>query len=283
MKILVLGASGVIGSAIYEHLSIPYEVYGTYNKNKPTNIGVEHLCEYDVADLAALDNMLRDIKPDLIISSLTGDFLQQLKAHTRITEYLGRSLGRAIFLSSANVFDGSPNVAHTERETPYPISQYGKYKYTCEQLLESCLGDRCLIVRLPRTLSKEGALKEIQQLEDGHPVISNLIKSYNSADNAAKAIRFCIEANKHGVIHLTSTDSISDVNHMRLLLSHFNKNAQYRTERFTLKSYCAALGCDDTNLIRCADIDELNLSLKSVDIDLPKSVSLSCKAVIDSL
>ena len=34
MKIFIIGASGLLGKALYRELSTKYEVYGTYNKKK---------------------------------------------------------------------------------------------------------------------------------------------------------------------------------------------------------------------------------------------------------
>lgn len=282
MKIIILGASGTIGNAIYQCLSTQYKVYGTYNKNKPDNIKEKFLLKYDIADDTCLDTMLNNIKPDLIISSLTGNFEHQFSAHEHIAKYLKKTSGHCIFISTANVFDGSPDGSHTELDTPYPISQYGKYKYACEQLLQGCLREKCLIVRLPRTLSAKDALIEIQQVENGQPVFTNFYLSYNTANNVAKTIRFCIEVNKCGIVHLTSTDIISSNEFVKSLLLHYKKNINYTVDSFTIDSYCGVLGCDDPALIRYGNDSNFYLALGSVDSDL-KKYSLSCKNVISSL
>ena len=219
----------------------------------------------------------------MVISSLTGSFEHQLNAHRRIAEYVKESSGRCIFLSTANVFDGSPDASHTELDIPYPISQYGKYKYACEQLLQSYLGDQLLIVRLPRTLSSKSALKGLQQVENGQPVYANLYMSYNATGYVTKAVQFCIEAHKCGIAHLTSVDGMFDHEYTKLLLSHYHKNLPYTIDSFTVESYCNALGCDDPALIRCSNDGNFYLSLKSVDSDLLAKFSLSCENVIASL
>lgn len=283
MKILILGASGTIGNAIYQCLSNQYDVYGTYNKNKPDNIDNKYLHKYDITDYIVLDYILNKVKPNLIISSLTGNFERQLKAHKRIAEQLKKSSGSCIFLSTSNVFDGSPNASHTELDIPYPISPYGKYKYSCEQLLQINLKNKCLIVRLPRTLSPETALNEIQYVQKGQPVYANLYKSFNTANNVAKTLKFCIETNKYGIIHLTSSNNISDHGFMELLLSHYKKNIPLTVNSFTIESYCNALGCDNPALIRCGNDGNFYLSLKSIDSDLSASFNVTCESVIASL
>ena len=283
VKILILGASGTVGSALYKCLSDQYDVYGTYNKNKPDDACTWNVYKYDIADFLVLESILNDVKPDLIISSLTGNFEHQLNVHRHIAEYLKESLGRCIFLSTANVFDGSPDSSHTEADTPYPISQYGKYKYSCEQLLLDYLDNRLLIVRLPRTLSSKDAIIEVQQVENGQPVYANLYKSYNTAVNVAKAIQFCIEANRYGIVHLTSNDIISASEFMELLLSHYEKNLTYAKDFFTTESYCHALGCDDPALVRNSDDGNFYLTLSSINTDLVTNFGISCKSIIHSL
>jgi len=207
-KILILGGSGSIGSAIYNCLSNHHDVYGTYNENKPDNIDDSRFKKFSINNLTGLDSILYEIKPDLIISSLTGNFDQQLIVHKRIASFLNETNGRCVFISTANVFDGSPNDSKTEDDTPYPISAYGKFKYSCEKLLQNELKEKCLIVRLPRTLTHKDIENEVKQIEKNGSVFNNLYTSYNTAKNVVNAIKFCIEENKSGVLHLSSNDSM---------------------------------------------------------------------------
>ncbi len=283
MKILVLGASGTIGNAVYQRLSGKHDVCGTYNKRRPANIEEKHLYKYDCADCVALDNILNNVNPDLVISSLTGNFEHQLVAHKHIAEYLKKSSGRCIFLSSANVFDGTPDTAHVESDIPYPISQYGKFKYSCEQLIQSHLENQSLIIRLPRTLSSEDALNEVQQIENGQPIFANLYMSYNTVSNVAKAILPCIETNIYGILHLTSDDFISVDEYMKMLFLKYNKNPSYTASLLTAESYCSLLGCNDPALLRYNKDGNFYLTLKSINTDLFSNFSLSCENVVVSL
>ena len=283
MKILIFGASGKIGNAVFQHLSNQYDVYGTYCKNKPNNIDDNKLRKYDIADYNHLYNMLNNDKPDLIISSLTGDFDNQLKTHECIAKYLYETSGRCIFISSANVFDGSPIISHNESETPYSISQYGKYKYSCEQMLLKSLERNCLIIRLPRTLSCEDIKKELQQIKNGKQVFSNLFMSYTSVNNVTNAVMYCININKSGIVHLSSNDFVSNDKFVKLLLSHTNEDISYVSATLTIEHYCNLLGCDNPALLH-KNIDGIfNLSLNSVDIEISSKFDISCDTVISSL
>jgi len=230
-----------------------------------------------------LEHILAKTGPDLVISSLTGGFSHQINAHKRIAEYLAESGGRCIFLSTANVFDGSPDSSHTEADAPYPASEYGKFKYSCEKLLQSRLGNHCLIVRLPKILSPEAADNEIRWVKNGGIVHSNLYMSYNSAENAAKAIRFCIETEKSGVVHLTSPDFMAYDEFINALLLKREQEFSYNKDLLTVAKYCGILDCDDPSLIRCGGDGNFYLSLKSIDTDTAGKFSLSCKDVVSMI
>jgi len=283
MKILILGASGSIGGFIYNRLSGQYDVYGTYNENKPCDADDNRFMEYSIADLKCLDNILSKIKPNLIISSLAGDFKQQLTVHSRIAEFLKETAGRCIFISTANVFDGSPDGSKTERDAPYPISEYGKFKYSCEQLLQKELMNKCLVVRLPRTFIIENIDNEIKQVEKNGIVFNNLYMSYNTAENVVNAIEFCIESNKFGILHLSSNDSMLQTDFIELLLSNRGRNISYTKEVLTVEKYCGIFKCEDTSLLRYSDNGYFNLSIKSNDEDITTHFDISCKDIISGL
>jgi len=283
MRVLILGSSGTIGTAIHTQLSERYEVYGTYNKNKPDNISSKYLFNYGLGEEGALKNILDSVAPHIVVSSLTGDFEKQLSEHRHLAEYLKDNGGRLIFLSTANVFDGFPDRHHSEEDIPYPISDYGKFKYACEQLLESVLKDNLLIVRLCKIYSAKSARLEIERLRKGQSIFSNLYMSYNTADNVAKAISYFVGTNNCGTIHLTSTDCVTTEQFAKMLLEKYNTDAPYISEALTPHSYCDLLDCNNPDLLKIRDDGNFNLSLKSLYPELTQKFGLSCYDVVNLL
>ena len=279
MKILIMGASGTIGSAIYERLAKQYEVYGTYNKHQPLHMRKESIYQYDIANRERLNQILKEVRPDWVVSSLTGNHEHQLAAHECIADYLQESKGRCIFLSTANVFDGEVAGAHIESDTPYPISAYGRFKYSCEQMLQIRLGNRLLIARLPRTLSSEDAMNEIQASQKGEPVFSNLYISYNTATHVASAICSCIETERHGIWHLTSDDCISMAEWTKQIFRKKNICFDYTTDDLTVESYCRLLGCEQPDVLRHGNDQIFCLALKSMH----KEYRITCEEVLAAL
>ncbi|MCL2839459.1 MAG: sugar nucleotide-binding protein [Defluviitaleaceae bacterium] len=265
-RILILGASGTIGHAIFKCASSKYECWGTYNKNKPLDLDSKRIIQWDIKDVILLKQILADVSPDIIISSLTGDFEMQLSAHQCIADYIQTMDTRMIFISTANVFDGAIDKPHTELDTPYPVSAYGKFKLACEKLLQSALGERCLIIRIPKIMTPSVA----DNLIFGKPVYRNLYISFNTPQNVAEAIIQCIHIGKHGVIHLSSNDFIS----VDMACTHMGKNG-YVSEDLTLSSYATMMNCEITALQVSID-GNFYLVLQSTD-DMSKNFAISCE------
>jgi len=282
MKILIFGASGTVGNPLFNTLAEKYEVYGTFNKNRPANATDGRWYKYDMTTATPISVLLETVKPDLIISSLTGDFEQQLAAHKEMAAYL-QTHGQMIFISTANVFDGDVKGRHSESSVPYPISSYGKFKQTCENLLQTTLGNRCLIIRLPKIMDKATAEKWLTQAETGNPPIyENLYLSFNTAKNVADTISYCVDIGKTGLLHLTSNDDISIDECMQLLLTQKNKTAAYIPQRLTTESYCNLLGCKDTSLLRHNGDDNFRLSMVRTDAAVAQ-FNITCRETLGHL
>jgi dTDP-4-dehydrorhamnose reductase len=64
-KILIIGASGLLGSALYHVLTKKYAVIGTYFSNSDQTSAREFL---DVSDEASITLLLMRLKPDFVIN-----------------------------------------------------------------------------------------------------------------------------------------------------------------------------------------------------------------------
>ena len=290
MKILILGVSGTVGKPLYISLSEEYDVHGTFCKNLPSDISSEHLHKFDIADSIGLVTLMETINPDLVVSSLTGNFEQQLSVHQTLENYLRKNTsGRMIFISTANVFDGDVRGQHSEKTAPHPISSYGKFKQNCEEFLQDKLGDRCLVIRLPKILDKTATQDWYEHAKTGiakpghNPVIhENLYFSLNTAENVANAIRYCVGVEKSGVLHLTSCDFMSIDDCMKFILAQKNDVSGYTSQTLTIESYCNALGSNDLTILRHNSDNKFCLSLVCDDADISARFRLTCEDVIRS-
>jgi len=244
-KILVLGASGFIGKTICEALSPEHEVYGTYcsNKVKPEGTMVVKL---DISNDDQILNILETIEPDVVISSLRGDFTHQMEMHRYLAKYLKENGSRLFYLSSANVYDAVTDKAHVESDDVKSDSDYGKFKIKCEDMLRETMGPLVTILRLPMVFGKESKrIKDIKEgLKHGGPLVAyrDFYLNIHSDALLAQQIAYLIEINAEGTIHLGSHDVIGYEEGMALLkkqLGHENIKLQY--ERIQDQPYYLAL------------------------------------------
>ena len=278
MKILIFGASGTVGSAVYRVLSAVdgYEVHGTFNKNKPSDFNEITWHKWDIADIPGLNEMLASVKPGLVISSLTGDFLQQSAAHRVMVDYLKTAGGRMIFVSTANVFDGDVGGNHTEAALPYPISQYGDFKKSCEEMILWGLGANSLVVRLPKIISADIVERVVQHVEKGNGFYTNLYFNFNTPENVADALKHCLETKKSGILHLVSRDYMSDDEMAKLTLAKAGLDMTYPALQFSADSFCTTLGCNDVSKLRQSSDGGFYLTMTCTDEGIVSQYGISC-------
>lgn len=282
MNCLVLGASGLIGSAICRELSGTGQVFGTYCSHKP-GLSIP-LLKFDVSG-EDLTDALEQTNPDVIVSCLRGEFDSQLRVHEQAARWAEKNHARIVFLSTANVFDGAPGSPHTEQDRPEAISAYGRYKIACEAMLIETLGVRAVIVRLPLVFDSERLHRLVQSnVADDGVLYINFFRSVNTASAVAAAIRFIIENNSAGIVHLGSSDSIRDNDFIKIAAEKLGLSAVGFTEDyFTDETYCSALGCDSTDDLATKGNGNFYQVLNTVRSDLPKAFYASCREALESV
>jgi len=210
-RILILGASGFIGNAIYKELCSYFRTFGTYNTNNKTLENNQHFFQYNIEEDDVFE-ILNTIKPTVIISSLRGDFSAQIIAHQHISEYILQNKARLIFLSSANVFDAYSKFPSYEYDKTLSNSVYGHFKIKIENMLLRLPKMKIVILRLPMVFGAFSPrvdeikllLKEKLPIE----VFPNLVMNVTSDNKLTQQIHYIINQNKYGVFHLGSTDLV---------------------------------------------------------------------------
>lgn len=209
MKILVLGASGLVGKALLAELSSTFDVYGTYNQTK-LGINDDHQLQWNITDSKRILDWIDEITPHIIISCLRGEFDIQLEVHKQIIQKIKSTKTKLLFCSTTNVFDGDITKHHDENDTPIATSDYGQFKIECEKLIQSELGPQGVILRLPMVWGKNSPrLNEIKdkianQLEV--EAYENIYLNHASDQRISKQIRSIIENDLTGIFHLATTD-----------------------------------------------------------------------------
>ena len=211
-RILILGASGFIGRSIYLELQSYFDVYGTYCTNDEEYSKNKAYLHYSLEEDTLVD-LLQKVQPTIIISSLRGDYKIQLAAHRQLCNYVNaNTYSSIIYLSSVEVFDGKFTFPSYENDTPFPESDYGKFKVSVERLFLENIPAQSAILRLPMALGihspKILQLRQSIKHKASFEVYPNLSISITTANKVAQQIHYIINKSLNGVFHLASDDMI---------------------------------------------------------------------------
>ncbi|MEL0650542.1 sugar nucleotide-binding protein [Algibacter sp. TI.3.09] len=232
-RILILGVSGFLGSAIYKELLPYFRTSGTYNTSNKTLEKNHQFFHYNYEE-DDIYEILDIVKPTIIISALRGDFSKQVMLHRHLAEYLLLENTKLIFLSSANVFDAYSKYPSYEQDKTLSNSIYGHFKIKIENMLLRLPKKKVAIVRLPMVFGPHAPrLTEILQLIDlNEPieVFPNLVMNVTSDNKLTQQIHYIINRNKSGIFHLGSNDLVHHDDFIKEIIEtlHLEHKAKYK-------------------------------------------------------
>ncbi|WP_452222666.1 sugar nucleotide-binding protein [Lacinutrix chionoecetis] len=210
-RILILGASGFIGEAIYKELCSYFRTFGTYRTDNYSYDKNQHYFQYHVEEDDIFE-ILDYVKPTVIISALRGNFSAQVIAHAHMCEYLVANNARLLYLSSANVFDAYSKFPSYELDKTLSHSMYGHFKIKIENMLLRMPKKQISILRLPMVFGAQSPrIKEIKAfLKEDIPieVFPNLVMNVTTDTKVTQQIHYIINRNKSGIFHLGSKDLV---------------------------------------------------------------------------
>ena len=238
MKILIIGASGLVGGNLFKYLSenTEFEITGTYN-----NYRLEPFINFDASEKSSWSKSIVKTKWDIIVHTGALTHVDRCEQEPELSYYLtvksvhnvclfASEIGaKLIYISTDYVFDGNSG-PYTELDSPNPINVYGKHKLEAENFVKSCLIEY-LILRITNVYGDEVRSKNMlsrtisQITTKSNLSITAPFDQYATPVNAhdiAKAILVLINNKKTGIYHIASTDFLNRVQFIQKVNSYFN-------------------------------------------------------------
>lgn len=239
MRILIIGASGLVGSHCMQVL-----------KEKGMQVVGTHL-NFETAETVKFDPSTDDIEtflkglnflPQMIIncaaltnvdyceSSPDESFKSTVVSNGNVVSYCNKKDVRLVYISTDYVFDGK-NGPYSENDATGPINTYGEHKLACERMV---LGlKNSLILRITNVYGNEIRNKNfiarlIFDLKSNSEKTLKLPYDQFAtpiyAGDIAKMIYLLIKDLKSGIYHLSSTDYYTRFHLAEKVKSYFSEN-----------------------------------------------------------
>ncbi len=213
MKILITGASGMLGSALQSVLRPGHDVIGTDSST------------LDITDYAACKQLITALHPHILLhaaayTDVNGCALDPPKALringvgtqnlAAVTAQLGMAM---LYVSSNEVFDGKLGRAYHEYADAKPMNAYGWSKWYGERALVQ-VNPRHYIVRTAWLFAPGGhnfIHAILNAARRGRPlrVVTNEISNPTSTHDLAAAIGTLITSDRYGTYHLVNEGAVS--------------------------------------------------------------------------
>jgi len=221
-KVLITGASGLLGRKLAKALSEGYEVIAT-DKTHPA---YPDSVRMDIVDESEVTRVLSRARPELVVHAAAETDVDKCeinrdlawsvnaKGTRNIASACGKISVKLVYVSTDYVFDGEKGL-YNERDQPNPVNYYGVTKLEGERFVTELCEDYIIV----RTSVLYGwhpdrlnfATWVIDSLKSGKR-ISVVEDHYNSptlADNLAEVVLKIVEMGATGVYHIAGSERIS--------------------------------------------------------------------------
>lgn len=219
MRILITGASGFVGTKLYNLFrQSGHEVFGTSHQNPK-----ENLIPLNLSDMENINSVFDQTKPDIVIHAAgiarAEACIKNPELAFRVNVLGTARVARACrernilltYLSSSHVFPNDGKL-HPESEIPVkPFGFYGELKRQAELFVRHELGINHIIVRTELLLgfNKEGPNHIFGNTVNGILTLkADKIRQPMLIEDLASAIHTLLDKEQRGTFHLTGPDFI---------------------------------------------------------------------------
>jgi dTDP-4-dehydrorhamnose reductase len=292
MKVLVTGASGMLGEALLrEYASHAYNIVAVGGQSKLSMRGVNcYSCDLNSPETVI--EILEQESPDFVVHSAAitnhrycEEYPEQARAvhaHStgKIAEYCKESGAYLIYVSSEAVYGESPD-CHVETDECHPVSVYAKTKLEGEMLAIESGADvailRTTIVGFSPKRDRSLADWAISQLDQGKEItgFDDVIFSPISVQDFARVTISFLKTRMQGVWNIGTSNPLSKYTFLKLLVK-----ACLHDQDKVLKGSLNSAGLVGKRCLNAAlDIGKLNAEFPEHIVTVEGTIKSMCDEV----
>ena len=225
MRILVTGASGLLGLNAALEASQKYEVFGSVHRNVIRTTAFT-VIQSDLTEPGALEKLIDESQPDWVINCAALANLEDCEANPALAEklnselpeklanYVAKGGARLVHLSTDAVFDGKRG-NYTEEDEPNPLSVYASTKLFGERAVLDA-NPEAVVARVNFygwSLSGKRSLAEwfVNNLSAGNKIkgFTDIYFCPLQVNHLANLLLRMLELRLHGLYHVVSSECTS--------------------------------------------------------------------------
>jgi dTDP-4-dehydrorhamnose reductase len=227
-KVLITGASGLLGQAVSEKFLGHYEIIAVVNRTG-LNIKSDSLIQHkaDLTDKSQTRQLIEKYSPDVVINSAAwvdvdgceNDRDRALSTNYTIVENLAESCMKQdtyfVQISTDYIFDGVDHPAKPD-DTPSPLNYYGQTKLLAESYIKEnhsnfLIARTCALIGSPNQGQTNLLNYFYDGLNSGKTIAApnNLFSNPIWVDHLADLILEAVNKHLTGIIHLGGAEYLS--------------------------------------------------------------------------
>lgn len=256
VRILVTGASGLLGTNLALEASRQHTVFGVTNKVRLTTSVFTSL-QADLLAPGSCQRLLNEIQPDWVINCAALADIDACERHpeqaeqlnsvvpAKLADYVARGGARLLHVSTDAVFDGKKG-NYTELDPPNPLSVYAATKLKGEQAVLDA-NPQTLVARINLIGWSSGGKRSLAEYFFYNLRSGNLVNGFTDvffcplhANEVARIFLKLLALETKGLFHVVSSECLTKYDFSQRIAQKFKLDGNLVTPISVTKSGLAA-------------------------------------------